>query len=118
MRTGFTGSEMSSRMPLPAHAPAASPISGIRGDVVALVRHRGALRARPVIAAGQSPAIAPVSMSAKTRGSLTTRACCGAFSGTWITAMLQYEDSGSSGGRSGEHPASSSPARATLVPET
>ena len=27
-RTGFTGSEMSSRMPLPWHAPAASPISG------------------------------------------------------------------------------------------
>jgi hypothetical protein len=66
----------------------------------------------------QSPAIAPVSMSAKTRGSFTTRACCGAFSGTWMTAMLQYEDSGSSGDRSGEHPASSSPARATLVPET
>ncbi|PYR73990.1 MAG: hypothetical protein DMF86_19280 [Acidobacteria bacterium] len=27
-RTGWTGSEISSRMPLPEHAPAASPISG------------------------------------------------------------------------------------------
>ena len=27
-RTGFTGSEISSRMPFPAHAPAANPIAG------------------------------------------------------------------------------------------
>ena len=39
-RTGFTGSEMSSRMPLPWQAPAARPSSGIGRDVVARVRVR------------------------------------------------------------------------------
>ena len=42
---------MSSSRPLPEHAPAAKPTSGIHGDVVALIGRRGALRARAVIAA-------------------------------------------------------------------
>ena len=69
--SGCTGSEMSSRMPLPEHAPAASPSSGKTVMswhwLVVLVRCVPGPWSPPV----QRPAMAPVFASAKMRGRLT-----------------------------------------------
>ncbi len=64
----------------------------------------------------QSPFTLPA--LAKMRGELTTRASCGAASGTRITSMRKYEVFGSFSGSAGEQPASSFPDRGVLVPET
>ena len=51
MRTGFTGLEISSRIPLPEQAPAARPYRGIDCDVVAFVGEGCGLSAFAVLAA-------------------------------------------------------------------
>jgi hypothetical protein len=54
-RTGFTGSEISIRMPLPEQAPAARPTSGKTVIVMTLIGHPRALRPRPVVATLPEP---------------------------------------------------------------
>ena len=92
-RTGFTGSEMSSRMPLPWHAPAARPISGYAvmswhvfvfgigeyGVPDGCSGCRGSVFCRPLNA--------PVAGSVKIRGWLTIAAVSGAASGTLMTSI-------------------------------
>src|SRR6185436_5488349 len=67
-RFGFTGSEMSSRMPLPPHAPAASPTAGYTvmswHDEVA----RDDCVPGPKLPPCHRPAMAPVVVSWKMRG--------------------------------------------------
>ena len=65
----------------------------------------------------QSPEIAPIAASAKTRGRFTMRAFSGSASGTWMTSMLKSAVLGSSLGSSPEHSASSSAERTAPVPD-
>ena len=92
MRTGFAGSLMSIRRPLPSHAPAASPISGNvvmswQASVIGVGPHGIPDGWFGVGGAFWSPFIAPVTGSVKSRTLLTTAAFCGAASGTLITSM-------------------------------
>ena len=108
---------MSSRMPLPEHAPAARPTSGKTVMswhwLVSLVF----CVPSPCVPPFHSPAIVPVAGSAKMRGRLTIFAFCGAASGIWITSMLKSAVFSSSSGLPPEQPASSSPGRTFPVPE-
>ncbi len=116
MRTGFTTSEMSSRMPLPEHAPPASPMSG--KTVMSwhwCVRRVDCVPA-PWSPPAHRPAMSPVSASAKMRGMLTISARSGASRGTRTTSMRNRDVSGSSSGSAPEQPGSSSAGRGELVP--
>ncbi len=103
-------------MPLPEHAPAASPTSG--NTVMSwhwLVRLVLCVPG-PWSPPFQSPAMFPVS-SAKMRGRLMIFAVCGAAICTSITSMLKRAVLPSFSGSSPEQPSSSSPDRTEPVPE-
>ena len=96
MRTGFAGSEMSIRMPLPSQAPAASPISGYvvmswQASVIGVGPHGMPDGCSGVGGAFCRPSMAPVAGSVNSRGPLTTAAVSGAASGTLMTSMRQRD---------------------------
>jgi hypothetical protein len=95
-RTGFTGSEMSSRMPLPEQAPAAMPISGYTVMSWHWRVSRELCVPGPWSPPCQRSEMSPLSGSAKMRGRLTMRASCGEARGTWMTSMPNSAVSGSS----------------------
>jgi hypothetical protein len=68
MRTGFDGVADVEQDAVAGAGAGGEPDLRVRGDVVAVVRLRGALRALAVVAAGPEPASSPVPASAKTRG--------------------------------------------------
>ena len=78
---------MSSRIPFPEHAPAASPSCRVHRDVVALVGVRRLFRLFAMRAAVVQAVETPVRGSINTRGLETIFASCGAASGTLITSM-------------------------------
>ena len=93
MRTGFTGSVMSRRMPLPWHAPAAMPSSGyavMSWHVLVFgsgtVRDSGRVQRVPG-SVFCKPLNAPVTGSVKMRGWLTMAAAAGLASGTSMTSI-------------------------------
>ena len=88
-RDGCTGSEMSSRIPFPAQAPAASPASGN----TVMSWHRSCqrlLRTGPVIAPATEPGDrAAGGIAQKWRSGSRCAPVCGAASGTSMTSMLK-----------------------------
>src|SRR5215213_1512439 len=107
MRFGLAGSLMSSRIPFPEQAPAASPIA----EYTVMSWH-WLVSAGLLLLSCVGPLLrlfrAPVLGSINTLGLDTIWAVCGAASGTLITSMRKSAVFGSLSGVSPEHPASSS----------
>src|SRR5687768_8555625 len=122
MRTGFAGSEMSIRMPLPSQAPAARPISGNevmswQASVIGDGPHGAPEGWVGVGNVFWRPSMAPVTGLVNSRGSLTTAAVAGAASGTLMTSMRQRDGFSPVGGLL-LHPARVTAGRTPAVPET
>ena len=113
-RVGFTGSEMSSRIPFPEHAPPASPIPGYAVMSWHWFVKRLLCVPGPWFPPCQRPARLPCS-SAKMRGMFTISAAPGFASGTFTTSIRKSAVFSSSGPPP-EQPASSSPGRTRPVP--